>query len=91
MFIKTKQRELKNGDVALDLRLTEAYRNSEGNPRNRTIKTWTIRQRNLCYRSDCEQLIEDIEDDLRWISDIKAAERQKIIAKAKKELRRLKA
>ena len=91
MFIKTKQRVLKSGGVALDFRLTEAYRDPEGKPRNRTIKTWTIRQTDLNFKGDRDQLIENIEDDLKWIGSIKSAERQKIISKAKKKLRRLKA
>lgn len=90
MFIKTKQRVLKNGGVALDFRLTEAYRDPAGKPRNRTLKTWTIRQADIKFKSDSERLIEDIEYDLKWISGIKAAERHKIISKAKREMRRLK-
>lgn len=85
MFIKVKHRQLQNG-VSIDFRLTKTYR-EYGKVKTSTLKTWTIRQGDLRFKSDRELLLERIEEDLEYIA--KVAERKKVLAAVKRAMRKL--
>lgn len=62
------QREIAE-DVAYDFKLLKSYRDTDGKPRQRHIKTWTCRKSCTKFRQASLQFIEDFRWDLKQIAE----------------------
>lgn len=68
MFIRIIERQIAE-DIAFDFKLLKAYRDTEGKPRQKHIKTWTYRKSFTNFRQDSLQFISDFRWDLKQIAE----------------------